>query len=116
MSKKTINVFEIYRAGEEIEILEVGCEYAKTIKNGIVIPHIVIDKSVAAILKDGRIVICYKISFIKELKEEFIKTLSNEFSGGYIIIAPDKKGLIVDFSLDVSFYAAITEKLKIKRG
>ena len=29
MSKKTINVFEIHRAGEEIEILEVGCEYAR---------------------------------------------------------------------------------------
>ena len=78
MSKKTINVFEIHRAGEEIEILEVGCEYARTIKNGIVIPHIVMDKSVTAILKDGRIAICYKISFIKELKEDFIKTLSNE--------------------------------------
>ena len=115
MSKKTINVFEIHRAGEEIEILEVGSEYTKTIKNGIVIPHIVIDKSVAAILKDGRRVICYKISFIKELKEEFIKTLSNEFSGGYIIITPDKKGLIVDFSLDISVYDEITEKLKIKK-
>ena len=116
MSKKTINVFEIHRAGEEIEILEVGSEYTKTIKNGIVIPHIVIDKSVTAILEDGRIAIYYKISFIEELKEEFIKTLSNEFSGGYIIITPDKKGLIVDFSLDVSFYADVTEKLKIKRG
>ena len=116
MCKKTINVFEIHRAGEEIEILEVGCEYARTIKNGIVIPHIVMDKSVTAILKDGRIAICYKISYIKELKEDFIKTLSNEFSHAFIIVAPDKKGLIVDFSLDVSFYAAITEKLKIKRG
>ena len=37
MSKKTINVFEIHRTGEEIEILEVGCVYAKTIKNGIAI-------------------------------------------------------------------------------
>ena len=115
MSKKTINVFEIHRTGEEIEILEVGCEYAKTIKNGIVIPHIVIDKSVAAILKDGRIVICYKISFIKELKEDFIKTLSNEFTHAYIIIAPDKKGVIADFSLDTSVYDMITEKLKIKK-
>ena len=53
MSKKTINVFEIHRAGEEIEILEVGCEYARTIKNGIAIPHIVMDKSITAILKDG---------------------------------------------------------------
>ena len=119
MSKKTINVFEIYRANSEIEILEVGSEYARTIKNGInihgtgtVIPHIVMDKSVTAILKDGRIVICYKISFIKELKEEFIKTLSNEFSGAYIIIVPDKKGLIADFSLDISDYDAITEKIK----
>ena len=115
MSKKTINVFEIHRAGEEIEILEVGSEYTKTIKNGIVIPHIVMDKSVAAILENGRIAICYKISFIEELKEEFIKTLSNEFSGAYIIIAPDKKGLIADFSLDISVYDAITEKLKIKK-
>ena len=122
MSKKTINVFEIHRAGEEIEILEVGCEYARTIKNGInihgtgtVIPHIVMDKSDAMILKDGRIAICYKISYIKELKEDFIKTLSNEFSGGYIIVAPDKKGLIADFSLDISVYDAITEKLKIKK-
>ena len=115
MSKKTINVFEIHSADSEIEILEVGYEYAKTIKNGTVIPHIVMDKSDVAILKDGRKAICYKISFIKELKEDFIKTLSNEFSGGYIIITPDKKGLIVDFSLDISFYAAITEKLKIKK-
>ena len=122
MSKKTINVFEIHRAGEEIEILEVGSEYARTIKNGInihgtgtVIPHIVMDKSDAIILKDGRIAICYKISYIKELKEDFIKTLSNEFSGGYIIVAPDKKGLIADFSLDISVYDTITEKLKIKK-
>ena len=115
MSKKTINVFEIHRADSEIEILEVGSEYTKTIKNGIVIPHIVMDKSVTAILKDGRIAICYKISFIEELKEEFIKTLSNEFSGAYIIIAPDKKGLIADFSLDISVYDTITEKLKIKK-
>ena len=115
MSKKTINVFEIYRADSEIEFLEVGGEYTKTIKNGIVIPHIVMDKSDVAVLKDGRKAICYKISFIKELKEEFIKTLSNEFSGGYIIITPDKKGLIVDFSLDISVYDAITEKLKIKK-
>ena len=122
MSKKTINVYEIHRAGEEIEILEVGCEYTRTIKNGInihgtgtVIPHIVMDKSDAIILKDGRIAICYKISYIKELKEDFIKTLSNEFSGGYIIVAPDKKGLIADFSLDISVYDVITEKLKIKK-
>ena len=54
-------------------------------------------------------------AYIKELKEDFIKTLSNEFSGGYIIVAPDKKGLIVDFSLDISVYDAITEKLKIKK-
>ena len=112
MKKKTVNVFEIYRAGEEIEILEVGYEYTKTIKNGIAIPHIVMDKSDVATLKDGRMVICYKISYIKELKEDFIKTLSNEFSGAYIIIAPDKKGLIVDFSLDISFYAALTEAIK----
>ena len=32
MSKKTINVFEIHSANVEIEILEVGYEYAKTIK------------------------------------------------------------------------------------
>ena len=115
MSKKTINVFEIHRANSEIEILEVGSEYTKTIKNGIVIPHIVIDKTQVAVLKDNRKAICYKISFIKELKEDFIKTLSNEFSGGYIIIAPDKKGLIVDFSLDTSVYDTITEKLKIKK-
>ena len=122
MSKKTINVFEIYRANSEIEILEVGSEYARTIKNGInihgtgtVIPHIVMDKSDAIILKDGRIAICYKISYIKELKEDFIKTLSNEFSGGYIIVAPDKKGLIADFSLDISVYDTITEKLKMKK-
>ena len=115
MSKKTINVFEIHSADSEIEILEVGNEYAKTIKNGIVIPHIVMDRSDVAILKDSRKAICYKISFIKELKEDFIKTLSNEFSGGYIIITPDKKGLIVDFSLDISVYDAITEKLKIKK-
>lgn len=122
MSKKTINVFEIHRTGEEIEILEVGSEYTKTIKNGInihgtntVIPHIVMDKSDAIILKDGRRVICYKISYIKELKEDFIKTLSYEFSGGYIIITPDKKGVIADFSLDTSVYDTITEKLKIKK-
>jgi hypothetical protein len=120
MSKKTINVFEIHRADSEIEILEVGSEYARTIKNGtamphIVIPHIVTDKSDVAILKDGRKAICYKISYIKELKEDFIKTLSNEFSGGYIIITPDKKGLIADFSLDISVYDTITEKLKIKK-
>ena len=115
MSKKTINVFEIHRADSEIEILEVGSEYTKTIKNGIAIPHIVMDKSDVATLKDNRKAICYKISFIKELKEDFIKTLSNEFSGGYIIITPDKKGLIVDFSLDISVYDAITEKLKIKK-
>ena len=112
MSKKTINVFEIHRTGEEIEILEVGCEYAKTIKNGIVIPHIVMDKSVTAILKDDRIAICYKISFIKELKEDFIKALSNEFSNAYIVIAPGKKGLIADFSLDTSVYDAITKGIK----
>ena len=53
--------------------------------------------------------------FIKELKEDFIKTLSNEFSHAYIIITPDKKGLIVDFSLDISVYDALTEKLKIKK-
>ena len=35
MSKKTINVFEIHSADSEIEILEVGSEYAKTIKNGV---------------------------------------------------------------------------------
>ena len=116
MSKRTINVFEIYRAGGEIEILEVGYVYAKTIKNGIVIPHVVIDKTQITVLKDNRKVICYNVSFIKELKEDFIKTLSNEFSHAFIIVAPDKKGLIVDFSLDVSFYADVTEKLKIKRG
>ena len=122
MSKKTINVYEIHSADSEIEILEVGCEYARTIKNGInihgngtVIPHIVMDKSDVAVLKDGRKAICYKISFIKELKEDFIKTLSNEFSHAYIIMAPDKKGLIVDFSLDTSVYDMITEKLKIKK-
>ena len=115
MSKRTINVFEIYRAGEEIEILEVGYVYAKTIKNGIAIPHVVIDKTQITVLKDGRIAICYKISFIEELKEDFIKTLSNEFSGGYIIITPDKKGVIADFSLDISVYDTITEKLKIKK-
>ena len=115
MSKKTINVFEIHRADAEIEILEVGHEYAKTIKNGITIQHIVKAKSNVITLKDGKKVICYKVSFIKELKEDFIKTLSNEFSGGYIIITPDKKGLIVDFSLDISVYDAITEKLKIKK-
>ena len=136
MSKKTINVFEIHSADSEIEILEVGSEYAKTIKNGVniygsdtvmphivvniygsdtVIPHIVMDKSDVAVLKDGRKAICYKISFIKELKEDFIKTLSNEFSHAYIIMAPDKKGLIVDFSLDTSVYDMITEKLKIKK-
>ena len=115
MSKKTINVFEIHRAGEEIEILEVGSEYTKTIKNGIVIPHIVMDKSDVAVLKDGRKAICYKVSFIKELKEDFIKTLSNEFSHAYITIAPDKKGVIADFSLDTSVYDMITEKLKIKK-
>ena len=122
MSKKTINVFEIHSADSEIEILEVGCEYAKTIKNGlniygtgIVIPHIVMDKSDVAVLKDGRKAICYKVSFIKELKEDFIKTLSNEFSHAYIIIAPDKKGVIADFSLDTSVYDMITEKLKIKK-
>ena len=109
MNKKTINVFEIHRTGEEIEILEVGDEYTKTIKNGIVIPHIVIDRSDVAVLKDGRKAICYKISFIKELKEDFIKTLSNEFSDAYIIIAPDKKGLIADFSLDTGVYDTITE-------
>ena len=32
MSKKTIDVFEIYRANSEIEILEVGSEYAKNNK------------------------------------------------------------------------------------
>ena len=120
MSKKTINVFEIHSADSEIEILEVGYMYAKTIKNGtvmphIVIPHIVIDKSDVAVLKDGRKAVCYKISFIKELKEDFIKTLSNEFSHAYIIMAPDKKGLIADFSLDNSVYDMITEKLKIKK-
>ena len=122
MSKKTINVFEIHSADSEIEILEVGSEYAKTIKNGVniygsdtVMPHIVMDKSDVAVLKDGRKAICYKISFIKELKEDFIKTLSNEFSHAYIIMAPDKKGLIVDFSLDTSVYDMITEKLKIKK-
>ena len=52
---------------------------------------------------------------IEELKEDFIKTLSNEFSGGYIIITPDKKGVIADFSLDTSVYDTITEKLKIKK-
>ena len=115
MSKRTINVFEIYRAGEEIEILEVGYVYAKTIKNGIAIPHVVIDKTQITVLKDNRKVICYNVSFIKELKEDFIKTLSNEFSHAFIIVAPDKKGLIVDFSLDVSFYADVTEKLKVKK-
>ena len=115
MSKKTINVFEIYCANVEMEILEVGYEYAKTIKNGTIIPHIVKAKSNVITLKDGRKAICYKISFIKELKEDFIKTLSNEFSHAYIIMAPDKKGLIADFSLDISFYDAITEKLKIKK-
>ena len=115
MSKKTINVFEIYRAGEEIEILEVGSVYARTIKNGIAIPHVVIDKTQVMVLKDNRKAICYNVSFIKELKEDFIKTLSNEFSGGYIIVAPDKKGLIADFSLDISVYDTITEKLKIKK-
>ena len=115
MSKKTINVFEIHSAGEEIEILEVGCVYAKTIKNGIAIPHVVIDKTQITVLKDNKKVICYNVSFIKELKEDFIKTLSNEFSGGYIIITPDKKGVIADFSLDTSVYDTITEKLKIKK-
>lgn len=115
MSKKTINVLEIYRAGEEIEILEVGYEYAKTIKNGTVIPHIVMDRSSVVVLKDGKSAICYKVSFIKELKEDFIETLSNEFSGGYIIITPDKKGLIVDFSLNTSVYDTIIEKLKVKK-
>ena len=115
MSKKTINVFEIHRA--DIEILEVmnGYEYAKTIKNGITIPHIVKAKSNYITLKDGKKVICYEVSFIKELKEDFIKTLSNEFSHAYIIIAPDKKGVIVDFSLDIGVYDMITEKLKIKK-
>lgn len=115
MIKKTINVFEIHREDSEIEIFEVGSKYTKTIKNGTVIPHIVMDRSEVAILKDNRKAICYKISFIKELKEDFIKTLSNEFSHAYIIMAPDKKGLIADFSLDTSVYDAITEKLKIKK-
>ena len=115
MSKKTINVYEIHSADSEIEILEVGHEYAKTIKNGITIQHLVKAKSNVITLKDGKKAICYKISFIKELKEDFIKTLSKEFSHAYIIIAPDKKGLIADFSLDISFYDAITEKLKIKK-
>lgn len=44
----------------------------------------------------------------KRTKEDFI----NEFRLPYIIIAPDKKGLIVDFSLDISFYAALTEAIK----
>ena len=115
MSKKTINVFEIHRADDEIEILEVGYEYAKTIKNGITIPHIVKAKSNVITLKDGKQVICYEVSYIKELKEDFIKTLSNEFSHAYIIIAPDKKGVIADFSLDTGVYDMITEKLKIKK-
>ena len=112
MSKRTINVFEIYRAGEEIEILEIGCVYARTIKNGIAIPHVVIDKTQVMVLKDNRKAICYNVSFIKELKEDFIKTLSNEFSNAYIIIAPGKKGLIADFSLDTSVYDAVTKGIK----
>ena len=115
MSKKTINVFEIHCANVEIEILEVGHEYAKTIKNGTIIQHIVKAKSNVITLKDGKKVICYDVSFIKELKEDFIKTLSNEFSHAYIIIAPDKKGVIADFSLDTGVYDMITEKLKIKK-
>ena len=115
MSKKTINVFEIHCANVEIEILEVGHEYAKTIKNGTIIQHIVKAKSNVITLKDGKKVICYDVSFIKELKEDFIKTLSNEFSHAYIIIAPDKKGIIVDFSLPIDVYDKITEKLRIKK-
>ena len=115
MSKKTINVYEIHRVKEETSILYVGEAYAVTIKNGVKIEHTVLGKSKAITLKDGRKAIKYKVSFIEELKDEFIKTLADEFTHAYIIIAPDKKGIIVDFSLPIDAYDKITEKLKIKK-